>query len=107
MIGIFKIGRLLVISSINFVFIFALFCQFSFGQGKTIIERSLDKPVIVKVINGDTFLQRDLTDYLNLTLGTNDNPLDNRESDALTKASIQLGNTLNRHRKNIACRFHC
>lgn len=68
--------------------ILSLSSQLTLGQGKTIIERSLDKPVTVTVINGETFVRRDLTDYLNLTLGMNDNPTDNSESDALTDVSV-------------------
>jgi len=39
------------------------------GQLLTDIESSLDKPVKVIRVDGDVFLQKDLTEYLNLTLG--------------------------------------
>jgi len=35
-----------------------------------IIEQLLDKAVKVSIVHGDTFLQRDLSEYLNFTLGT-------------------------------------
>lgn len=50
------------------------------------IEQLLDKPITV--IKGDAFLQRDLTDYLNATLGKNEDASENTQSDAHHGVSI-------------------
>jgi hypothetical protein len=46
------------------------------------VEALLDRPVFVTVRGGDTFLQRDLSDYLTLTLGPDDAVAASSESDA-------------------------
>lgn len=67
--------------------ILALSSQSILGQQNTVIEQLLDRPVTVTVVRGETFLQRDLTDYLNFTLGMN-NPSGNIESDAHPDVSL-------------------
>ncbi|MBA3662702.1 MAG: N-acetylmuramoyl-L-alanine amidase [Bacteroidetes bacterium] len=52
------------------------------------IEQLLDKPISTTVINGDTFLQRDLSDYLNATLGKDGGASENTQSDAHHGVSI-------------------
>jgi N-acetylmuramoyl-L-alanine amidase/Secretion system C-terminal sorting domain len=53
--------------------IFSTFLYFTFiivvQAQNPIIEQLLDKPVQVSIVQGDTFLQRDLSEYLNFTLG--------------------------------------
>jgi len=60
----------------------------SLGQNNTFINQLLDRPIEITVINGDTFLQRDLTDYLNVSLGITGHPSGNIESDAHTNVDV-------------------
>ena len=52
------------------------------------IHNLLDRPIKVTFVNGDTFLQRDLTDYLNVTLGIQEDPSNDFQSDAMHNLSV-------------------
>jgi N-acetylmuramoyl-L-alanine amidase/CARDB len=72
----------------NLLLIIALlFCISGLGQNK-IIDQLLDRPVVISVHNGDTFLSRDLTDYLNVTLGRGDDSIAGIESDVYTNLAV-------------------
>ena len=52
-----------------------------------VIESLLNRPIKVTIVNGETFLQRDLTDYLNFTLGVSNQANNDIESDAVSNIS--------------------
>lgn len=66
------------------------------GQNE-IIGKLLDRPVKVTTINGNTFLQKDLTDYLNMTLGKDTHVSENFESDVHTNLAVLKGYFMRPH----------
>ncbi|MFZ4398697.1 MAG: N-acetylmuramoyl-L-alanine amidase [Bacteroidales bacterium] len=69
-----------MIKKLLFVFIFTLTGLVGNAQNN-VIDKLLDHPLTTKIIKGDTFLQKDLTEYLNYTQQTNNDTNINLLSD--------------------------